>query len=367
MKPTSGAYIIGLDHLRALAAFMVLFWHAIRYFEPFSYVPAFWPASAFEEGWLGVTLFIVITGFVFTTLTSNREIHYFHFLQNRFLRIFPLLFVVMIFGYNSGKLDPNAMVLFGSLLGAGTVFGTWTLIIEWQFYISYPFLQKNLTSTTLKMTILKCLSFCLFFLILRVCYSIEYGKIQHLSYWTIFGQADAFLFGIIAGNVYLRVRNVRRAVVFPAAAACLLATVVVGSYAFHRMNVFGGFYGDPNPSNAPIWIIWPTISAIIFSIIVCSYCLVTQNFKGYIARSLAYLGTISYSTYMLHFIVIFSVQNTWMKYAAYSFSENPFVTGTLVILLVQYPVVLLVSALSYHFIEQPFLRRRVPYLRPSAG
>ncbi len=76
MKPTSGGYIVGLDHLRALAAFMVLYWHTIRYWEPWTYVPTYWVASVFEEGWLGVSLFIVITGFVFTTLAHGKSIDY---------------------------------------------------------------------------------------------------------------------------------------------------------------------------------------------------------------------------------------------------------------------------------------------------
>lgn len=369
MKPTQGGYIVGLDHLRAFAAFLVLYWHTIHYWEPARYVPAYWAASIFEEGWFGVSLFITITGFVFTTLTHGKTIEYRSFLKNRFLRIFPLMFFVVLYAVAVKKADMTAFLVFFNLLGGGIVYGTWTLVVEWQFYISFPFLRSALTSTSLWSTIARCLTFCLFFVIFRSIFFLdtapERPALQTMAYWTLLGQADSFLFGIIAGHVYLAARSLDERFVLPFAGVILTLASVGGAWAFHQFNLAGGFYNQPSyPSDAPIWIIWPTICGAIFGVFVCAYCLLTKNMTGWIARSVAYLGAISYSTYMLHFITYPVAQDIWNKYIWFEFSTDRFTNGSLVVLLFQYPVILIVSALCYHFIEKPFLRHRVPYLSP---
>lgn len=364
MKSSQGSHIVGLDHLRALAALLVLYWHTIRYWVPTSYVPRYWVGSLFEEGWLGVTLFITITGFVFTILTGDKRIDYFPFLKNRFLRIFPLLFLIMLYSVAAKRLPDQSLFAFFNLLGGGVVFGTWTLVIEWQFYLSYPFIRDSITSKRLILTAAQCVLFCALFVIIRTLFSFQYKGVQYISYWTIFGQADAFIFGILAGHIYLRCRVIRHIGRYAAAAGAIV--IVVGLWAFHEFNLAGGFYNQSSyPSNATIWIVWPTISALIFAAFTCCYCLVTQFLTGKIARGLAYLGTISYSTYMLHFIIIEPVQQVWNKYINLALSPDEFTTGTLVVLGFQYPIILAVSALSYHFIERPFLQHRVPYLSPS--
>lgn len=354
---------------------MVLYWHTIRYWEPPTYVPTYWVASVFEEGWLGVSLFIVITGFVFTTLTHGKSIEYTSFLKNRFLRIFPLLFVVMLFAVVTKKGDPMLLLVFANLLGGGAVYGTWTLIVEWQFYIAFPFLRSALTARRLRTTIVKCLTFCLFFILLRAIFQNDgpvvvnnttTAALQSMAYWTILGQADAFLFGIIAGHVYLATRSADRRWLLPIAGVGFALVCVGGAWLFHQFNIAGGFYNQPSyPSNAPIWIIWPTICGAIFGAFVCGYCLLTQKFTGRIARSIAYLGVISYSTYMLHFITYPAVQKIYLQYLWYTFTPDRFTQGTIIVLFIQYPAALLVSALSYRFIEKPFLAHRVPYLKPE--
>ena len=66
MESSNKKYFSRLDHLRLLAALMVLFWHVMRYQGqvPTSEVPYFWPISFLQEGHTGVARpFLFFGGF----------------------------------------------------------------------------------------------------------------------------------------------------------------------------------------------------------------------------------------------------------------------------------------------------------------
>src|SRR5882724_11110413 len=100
MRSSSGEHFIALDHVRALAVFMVFTWHfthaANGYPVPFEYVPALFPLSLLDEGHTGVALFITLSGYLFAKLLDGKSIDYRAFLWNRFLRLVPLLAVVLL-------------------------------------------------------------------------------------------------------------------------------------------------------------------------------------------------------------------------------------------------------------------------------
>src|SRR5271169_6463136 len=100
MRSSSGTHFIALDHVRALAAFMVFAWHFTHglggYPIPFDYVPALFPFSLLDEGHTGVALFMTLSGYLFAKLLDGKSINYLAFLWNRVLRLFPLLLVVIL-------------------------------------------------------------------------------------------------------------------------------------------------------------------------------------------------------------------------------------------------------------------------------
>ena len=100
MKSSSGEHFIALDHVRALAAFMVVAWHfthgSTGYPVLFEFVPAFVPFALLDEGQTGVALFMTLSGYLFAKLLDGKSIHYPEFLWNRALRLLPLLSVVLL-------------------------------------------------------------------------------------------------------------------------------------------------------------------------------------------------------------------------------------------------------------------------------
>ena len=70
MRSSAGLYFDKLDHVRAVAAFLVFSWHFVHLSGvPYDYAPLFPPASIFEEGYTGVSLFMTLSGYLFAKLT----------------------------------------------------------------------------------------------------------------------------------------------------------------------------------------------------------------------------------------------------------------------------------------------------------
>ncbi|TXR48469.1 acyltransferase family protein [Phyllobacterium endophyticum] len=364
MTPRLGAYVIGLDHLRAFAAVMVFSWHGLHQLGvPFGTVPNSWIASLMEEGWIGVSLFITITGFVFTIQTHGKKIEYFAFLKNRFLRLVPLIFLVTLYAVNVEGKSNQSLFLFFGLLGGGTVYGTWTLIVEFQFYAAYPFLRERLVFDSVTKTIGCCGLLLLFLTVLRVACFSTMGSAQNLAYWTIFGQGDAFIAGILAGLMFLHLRDHP-----PRSGTIVYVTSIAVSFtgivcAAHGFNAFGGFYNQAfHPSRSVVWIFWPTIIAVLWASTLVFYCLLTLQRRDRLTRSIAYLGTISYSTYMLHFITLGLSDKVYRKFVDVRFFDADIWNSTAILLLFHYPITIAMSAISYEIIEKAFLQYRVPYL-----
>lgn len=326
-------------------------------------MPNNWVSSLFEEGWVGVTLFITITGFVFTVLTHEKDIQYIAFLRNRVLRLFPLIFLVTLYAVTAAGASTTSLFMLFGLLGGGTVYGTWTLIVEFQFYIAYPFLKDRLVHDSYRQTIVGCGMFSLLLVILRLACFYSLGNAQQIGYWTIFGQGDAFLAGILAGLAFLRLKA------HPPKYATKIYCVALGLGLFvtvcvtHWMNERGGYYNQPSyPSSSILWVFWPTMIAVCWASILAPYCLLTLRANGAIARSLAYIGAISYSTYMLHFITLGLCDRLYADWIGIRLFNSSVWNEAAILYLFHYPVTLAVSALSYELIEKAFLKQRVPYL-----
>ena len=368
MRPTSGKYIVGLDHLRAVAALMVFYFHGLHERGiPTAHVPGFAPASLLEEGYIGVSLFIVITGFIFTVLTNDKEIVYLGFLKNRFLRLFPMIFLVTLLSTYISGAPRDSIFLFFNLLGGGVVFGTWTLVVEFQFYLAYPFMRDRLVSSNLSVTVLRCALLVGLFTVLRLSAHVLAGSAQEVAYWSIIGRADEFLAGIVAGLVFLRLRDVDRRSTTLGALGYLIAGTAIVIAAQHWFNITGGFYDRPYfPSPDIVWVFWPTVMAVPLGAIVCAYCLLSRNWNGRLTRAFAYVGAASFSFYMLHNVMLL-LGHRLANALGWKFVEGAMMNETIVLTLVHLPLTLVVAYISYELIEKSFFRKRVVYLTAPAS
>lgn len=149
------AYCPEIDGFRALAVGVVVLFHA-------------W-FPGFSHGFVGVDIFVVISGFLITSIIAREQagagFSYGDFVLSRVRRILPALVVVMLacLPFAWGLMLPDPLENFGQSLIATTfsannillwlttgywdlgsdykpLLHTWSLGVEEQFYIFYPFL-----------------------------------------------------------------------------------------------------------------------------------------------------------------------------------------------------------------------------------
>lgn len=350
MKSSSGKYYIGLDHLRAVAAFMVFSWHFIHNAIPFTYVPSFFPLSLINEGHTGVALFMTLSGYLFAKLLDGKSIKYGSFLWNRFLRLAPLMFFVMIVigiqQYLIGnRIDHYCLYMLGGLIKPIVKNGIWSITVEFHFYLILPILLYLLRKSKYSLGITVCCA-----ILFRLFLYQEIGQIQSLAYWTIIGRIDQFLLGMIAFQMrdYIKGRHL-----------LVLGGFAAFSIFYWYFDRSGGFYNNPSyPSNRLLWVYFPTVEGLAYGLIIAWYDNSFIHSSSKVSRFIALIGTYSYSIYLLHFllykILLFLMIRYIMPvsnfYIAFCFSVLGF--------LMMVPF----AALSFRFIESPFLKLRTKYL-----
>ena len=154
-----------IDGLRAIAVISVIIYHLqINLFD----------LRLFSGGFLGVDIFFVISGYLITSiilkeLDSTSKFLFLDFYERRARRILPVLLVIIIFTsvvgwfilFPAGYLDLSKSILFTLGFSSNFYFflsetqyqavsslfkpliHTWSLAVEEQYYIIFPFIIKT--------------------------------------------------------------------------------------------------------------------------------------------------------------------------------------------------------------------------------
>ena len=359
MKSSTDQYWIALDHVRALAALMVFIWHFTHgtpgYPVPFEGAPAIFPLALFDEGHVGVSVFMVLSGYLFAKLLDGKAIDYPKFFWNRFIRLAPLLLVVMALkglqlALTGGDLSEYGLSLLKGFVVPAWPSGGWSITVELHFYLILPFLLA--ISNRDPRWLLAVLGAAI---ALRAGIFWTTGTAQDAGYWTIFGRIDQFLLGML---IFMRGAWV-------AERTSWVIAIVVGFTGFYWLfDMMGGYndFGGAYPSPSPLWIILPTIEAVAFAVALAWYDRRYAAGSGPIARFIASYGTFSYSIYLLHPFIVFRASKFIHEHIM---SLENFYLASFVGLLVflgMYPI----GWLSYNFIEKPALRFRTRYVMAKA-
>lgn len=370
MQSTNRFYLRGVDHLRALAALLVLCYHSIHSGNvvPEAYVPESFVLGLLEEGHTGVSLFITITGFIFATIIGDRNVDYGRFLYNRFLRIFPLLFVMSLFAalvqQGVQQADPLAPLKFFNLFGGGTYWGTWTLVVEFQFYLFFPVFFQHFRDHWRKgwWAFVPCIALIGLAMAFRLVYWTQKGSMADISYWTIFGRMDQFMMGVMASLLLGELD--RRGLMQGRWSGIVLAGLGIALLllAFRVFNMRQLFLTDALAPDL-LWLVVPVIEGACYAALLLGWVIASRHWQGPISAFFAYIGAISYSSYLIHFAVLLAVLQLTGR-VGLVFSDDPFTHKLLMGLLLVYPLTLLLSVISYELLEKPFFRRRLNYLKP---
>ena len=157
-----GTRIAELDGLRGIAILLVLGFHYKPATGPLTYLRGF-----FASGWIGVDLFFVLSGYLITgiLIDSLGKPHYYrNFVARRSFRIFPLYYACLVLYcvvyYLPSRVDLRDFLTNGSAWwyliylgniqtflqnswpGASLLTPLWSLQVEEQYYLSFPFVVK---------------------------------------------------------------------------------------------------------------------------------------------------------------------------------------------------------------------------------
>lgn len=358
MRSSTGAHFIALDHIRALAAFMVFTWHfmhvahpTIGYPIPYDYVPTVFPLSILDEGHTGVALFMTLSGYLFAKLLDGKSIQYTAFLWNRAVRLLPLLLIVIIIVGLKHFLAGNSLLGYTYVIAKGILYpslpnGGWSITVETHFYAILPLFLWMLRKSKLLP-----LSLIVTAIALRFVLHQQRGEIQTLAYWTIVGRIDQFALGML-------VYQFRSCLAHRHVVAAITGVVFVAIY--WLFDYGGGFHRSPSyPSPSHLWILLPTIEGFAYAIGIAWYDNSFSPPTTGVSKFIGHLGEYSYSIYLLHFFVV--------ALAARFVNERIMdISNFYVACLwsaVLFASMIVPGYLSFRFIESPFLRLRKRYMK----
>jgi peptidoglycan/LPS O-acetylase OafA/YrhL len=344
--------LAGLDAMRAIAAFIVVFYHF---------------GIPLVSGGTGVLIFFVLSGFLITwlLLRENDEwgtVSLRKFYVRRSLRIFPafycyaaVLLCVIVIRHARIVWPQTWAALFyvsdyyQALHGdPNTGFShTWSLAIEEQFYVLWP-----LTFLALRRNYRRMSQFLagaiLAIWVYREALIFVFGVHQGYIYEAFDTRADHLLIGCLLA-VVLRARLFPRfwkwIAVRSWAAVAVAALLAISSVA---ESVYGYTYRD-----SISFIVNPLLTAIWITQLIALRGAPLWRWTNW--GWLRYLGRISYSIYLYQQLLIAAPRKL--------LAHQPVVVQ----LAATIAVIVLVSSASHFFVERPFLRLKARFKQTAAG
>jgi len=329
-----------LDAVRGVAILVVILHNTSgRY-------PSLHLGRLFADGWMGVDLFFVLSGFLITGIlvdTKHSEHYFKNFYVRRCLRIWPLYYSLLFFMFVVIRfLSPSQshavfeqsspwwaypfflqnFLVPVSTNAAGPLGVTWSLAIEEQFYLVWPLVVRFCSYAQIRRIAVAeiCISPFLRFYLLR----------QHVDLYTnVFCRLDGLMAGallalLVRSDNFLPSKLVKRAWVslFIAMPLALIAAALNAS-----------------------WIVY-SLTALASASFVFLSLFSAQRWLQVIMtnRFMIYTGTISYGLYLLHKIPSGVVETLHLD-------RRPFL-----VLPVIFAGSYAIASLSWNLLEKPFLK-----------
>jgi peptidoglycan/LPS O-acetylase OafA/YrhL len=322
-----------LTGLRAVGSIMVVLYH----FHASAVHPIFQPLLSYGGG-MGVALFFALSGYILTLIYAgsfqNRisRKDYATFIWRRIARIYPLhlvflLFVVVTYPtfVDPALSGPRQLVLNLLMMQAWTfdpfsfVQASWSISIEFLFYLLFPFIVRRLTVRRAVWS----------FFILATIYAVIASEVFPMSEEVltftrhrIFGYGSFFVLGCYVAKLG-DLPTVKQIARHPLALAICCGLLVLSCY-------------------FPVWRL--TILAFILPALVLVVHHSSIAAKALGSRVAVYLGDLSYSIYLSHQLAFMVVALILQALGV----ANP-----VLFWLAVYTVILSASALTYHCVEVP--------------
>ncbi|MCQ6558985.1 acyltransferase family protein [Paenibacillus mendelii] len=310
--------------------------------------------SAFQLGYVGVSFFFILSGFILTytysvKMRSFNNIEMKKFYSSRIAKIYPVhvftfflaipyyFFIPLkhdtalyIIQAATNLLLIHSFIPFGNVSFNGV---SWSLSDELFFYAMFPILVfialKYFKKIKTKVVVL-----CVVWLTLVISFSLLPDKGSFVLWFAYFFPVTRlfeFMAGVLLGFIFLQSRTIVKRIspflfsVFELCSVGLLVAVVIIAPAMSQNIRYGILF-------IPIW----SILIYVFSFQRGAISTLLSN------RILVYLGKVSFSFYMIHNLVL--------SYIFFLWKPN---INTYLLILICFSVTILLSVLMYHFYEEP--------------
>jgi peptidoglycan/LPS O-acetylase OafA/YrhL len=353
-------YQRGFDGMRGAAVLMLLVYHALLVTsrEP----------SLVSGAYLWVEMFFVQSGFLITSLLleereSSGRINLPRFYWRRVLRLFPALMLtcafVAVYMLVASPVDDTAYAwreVWTSLLYVTNWYSafdpgvfpaflshTWSLAIEFQFYLVAPLIVLLALRMRLSMRALSVTFAALAVVTSGVMFGLSFGTSLNRLYMGTDTRAGALLIGMaLAAAAHdglfqrLHPRPVRITGIVGAVVFLLLVATVKGS----NVALYRGLF----------LLCSVAVAAVLVAVVLQPGSFVPRILA---VRPLSSVGRMAYGVYLWHWPVLFALSERYRLEPA-------------VLLLLGTVITLTIAACSYHFVERPLLMRfAVRRPRPS--
>lgn len=345
-------YITGLDGLRAFAVIGVLLFHLMP--------------TKVVGGWLGVPLFFVISGYLITDLLvqefdKDQYIGTYQFYLRRLRRLYPALVVMLIvttivillftpdlqynlryvvltnlfYVYNFWSIS-HGESYFQQFGGASPFTHLWSLSIEGQFYLVWPFIINFLLKHRVKRRVISIgLAFMAVVSALLMALLYQPDMINRVYYGTdtrlfaiLLGTALAFMWPSDRLSHFIDQQSKQRLNIIGAVALVLMIFGILYINGQHPSTYYGMMF------------LFTLIATVLIAIVVHPASIWSQWLDN---GFLNYLGKRSYSIY-LYQLPVFVFYERLIPHFRPNMWHN----------VIELILVLLLSEVSYRYIEQPF-------------
>ena len=327
---------VGIDIIKAISLISVIIYHLYEY----------------RGTYIGVVLFFVISGYLITEVLYERDDSYFKFIKRRYTKIFPPLITVLLFsclafyyfyGFLSVKLIFNSI---SSLFGLSNIYQiysgmsyfersgdlfpllhTWSLSIEIQFYIIFPFLiylfkklKINIKIIAVLILILSGISGALMF----------YKEYINYDLSAIYYGTDTRIFSILMGSAFYflfkdKELEAKKANIISYIFLGIIVLITLSVDYSSKTNYYGFLY---------------LISILGGFITVTSLKTGFLDFKNPIAKPFSKLGEHSYVYYLWQYpIMIYSLE--YFKWSDIDYNYT---------VVLQIIILVILSEISYKFL-----------------
>jgi peptidoglycan/LPS O-acetylase OafA/YrhL len=366
-------YIPEFDGFRGISILLVMLFHfwvydgtavvgkAVSYFA--------------RVGWAGVDVFFVLSGFLITKilLSSRDSPHYWrNFYIRRSLRIFPLYYSIMTimllgalavkaFGISIDdpaiKMVDHIWISFLYLTNfAYALYGknyvpmdiVWSLAVEEQFYLIYPFIVRYASAIRLKQFLITAIVLAP---MLRVASFVATDGRWEPSYVLLSSRMDALAIGgllVLVLRDHSDVARQRIASAAPWIGVAALLTLLTFNY--HDVEVISLGYS----------LVALAAAAMMLRVLQYRELWFSRLLRN---RALVYIGQISYGLYLLHLIGRVLVDQIMLRGMLGVFRED-FTLALLRLTLLMGTAVIL-ATISYYSFESPILRLKERFAASS--